>query len=480
MRSIAVIAAVILLLAGILFALLRMSEDEKAPRTAHETVSDDIESFSLRNGMEVVLVHNDRVPAVSHTLWIRAGAADDPMGKSGIAHYLEHLMFKGTKRWSEGQFEKQINERGGALNAFTGADFTGYYVNIAKEHLETVMQLESDRFQRLLPPDNAFARELQVILEERRSRIENSPSALLAEQMRASLFRHHPYRIPIIGWMHEMEGLTAEDAKSFYDRYYHPGMMVLVVAGDITREQLQPLAERYYGSILPRQSSARNWLKEPPQTTARRVSLSHPLVQQERFSRYYVAPSYVEGETKHALPLEILNYWLGGGRTSLLYRKLVIEQQLATSVSSYYSGLTRGPAVFSISATPAEGVNLEQLEAAIDKVIIDAKDGRITEAGLKRAKTLLKAEAIYARDGLQNVAQIMGYLRMLDMDLSYYTEWDKHVEQVTAEQVRAAAQDVLRPEQSVTGTLIPSADAPITAGAKRPPEGDINGQQILH
>ncbi len=459
MRTVILVAIVTLIFTVLLLGLFEFSDEQPAPEKP-VTDQQEVESFSLSNGMEVVLVRNDRVPAISHTLWMRVGAADDPAGRSGLAHYVEHMMFKATRQYAAGEFEQQITELGGELNAFTGRDFTGYYVNIASEHLERVMQLESQRLQHLKPSAEAFEKELQVILEERRSRVDNRPAALLDEAMRAALFRHHPYRIPIIGWMHEIETLSAEDVRAFYDSYYHPGMMVLVVVGDITRERLEPLAERYYGTIPSRQPLARQWVNEPPQRTARRVALAHELVKQPRLTRYYAAPSYAYGDAQHALPLEVLSYWLGGGRTSLLYRELVVEQQLATSVNAYYSGLSRGPAVLTVRATPVDGVSLKKLETAMDEVIARTRRERIDSASLARAKTLLKADAVYARDGLQGIARYIGHLRMLDLALDYYTDWEERVEAVSAEQVQTAARAVLQPARSVTGSLRPQAVSP--------------------
>ena len=242
-----------------------------------------IEEFTLSNGMPVILVPNHRVPAVNHTLWLPVGAADDPRGASGLAHYHEHLMFKGTPKNSEGTYERMVESLGGETNAFTGADYTGFYVTIATEHLEKIMALEADRFQHLAPSANDYAKEREVIIEERRSRIENQPMALIKEQINAALYQHHPYQIPIIGWMHEMQTLSAEDAKQFYDTYYHAGNMVLVVAGDIKRDELKRLAEKYYGTIPAKPDYQRNWVNEPPQRAARQVVLRHPQVKQPQY-----------------------------------------------------------------------------------------------------------------------------------------------------------------------------------------------------
>ncbi len=422
-----------------------------------------IEEFTLSNGMPVILVPNHRVPAVNHTLWLPVGAADDPRGASGLAHYHEHLMFKGTPKNSEGTYERMVESLGGETNAFTGADYTGFYVTIATEHLEKIMALEADRFQHLAPSANDYAKEREVIIEERRSRIENQPMALIKEQINAALYQHHPYQIPIIGWMHEMQTLSAEDAKQFYDTYYHAGNMVLVVAGDIKRDELKRLAEKYYGTIPAKPDYQRNWVNEPPQRAARQVVLRHPQVKQPQWLRYYLLPSYntpVDGQgTEHALPLALFAQWLGGGSTGLLYQKLVQEQGIAVSASAGYSGLSAGPSELVISVTPAAGVSMEALEKAVDQVIDEAVAQPIPAEDLQRIKTLFNAEAIYAREGLQSLASYVGMLKMLGLPMDFITDWEGKVNAVDAEAIQAAS-ELLRREASVTGHLLPEEKSP--------------------
>lgn len=423
--------------------------------SSHRAADIRIETFTLSNGMEVVLLPNHRVPAVSHTLWLPVGAADDPVGKSGLAHFHEHMMFKGTPTTPSGEYSRRIQELGGELNAFTGADFTGYYVDIAKEHLELVMQLESDRMQHLAPSAQDYDKERQVVVEERQSRIGSNPAAQFAEQMQAAMFLHYPYRTPIIGWMHEIKDLQAQDAKAFYDRHYHAGNMILVVAGDITRAELEPLAEQYYGPIANRGKTVPERTAEPPHRAARRVQMSHPEVSQPRWQRRYLAPGYRYGDETKVLPLSLLAEWLGGGKTSLLYERLVKEQKLAVSASASYSGMHRGPAQFTISAVPAEGIEPEVLEAAIDSVLAETRQETIDPASLERIKTLFRASVIYARDGLKPLAQYAGYLRALDLPLEIMTEWETRIDRTSAADIKAAAQAVLRAETSVTGLLMP-------------------------
>ena len=421
------------------------------PATAQTT-----ESFTLKNGMEVVVTPNHRVPAVSHMIWYRIGAADDPPGKSGLAHFHEHVMFLGTKQQRNGEYSTTIARHGGEQNAFTGYDATSYFVNIAKEHLPLVMELEADRMRGLAPSDNDVANERKVILEERRARIENNPEALLNEQVNAMLYRNHPYQRPVIGWMHEMEGLTKQDVLDFHARYYHPNNAIVVVSGDITADELRPLAERYYGALKPKDLPKREWLSEPPQLAPRRITMTHPNVSLPVWSRTYSAASLSHGQKQQALPLFLLSQLLGGGKTSRLYQSLVVEQKLASSIDTSYNGFTLGPAQFEISAVPEKGVTLEAIEAAVDSEIARSLQG-FSDEELKRAKTLYKADTIYAREGLTSMARIMGWVRILGQPADYFSLWPEMIEQVSKEDIEQAAKETLQLKQSVTAILLPEA-----------------------
>ncbi|MCI5050454.1 MAG: insulinase family protein [Rickettsiales bacterium] len=460
MRKNATIIAIIALSAALIYYFNPESIDKSPVLDEKSEKSLHIENFYLKNGMRVIFVPNHRVPAISHILWLKIGAADDPVGKSGLAHYLEHLMFKGTPRVPEGEYSKRIEALGGEHNAFTGADFTGYYVNIAKEHLETVMKLESDRFQNLAPSEEMYQKERAVILEERKLRVDNRPGALLSEQVQATLLQHHPYRIPIIGWAHEMEALTLKDAMAFYREHYHAGNMVLVVSGDVGRAKLQKLAERYYGSMPQRAATRKPWLKEPPHRGHKRISMRDGKVKQPVWSRHYIAPSLKYGKTEHAIPLMLLEHWLGGGKTSLLYQHLVEKMKLASSASASYSVLSIGPSRLAIRVTPNPGVSMQTIERAVNDVLVQVTSKAIDEERLERTKTLLKADAIYAREGLQPMAHLAGYLASMDVELKYLKNWESFIESVTSDQILKAAKAVIRPESSVTATLLPKEQAP--------------------
>ena len=414
-----------------------------------------IERFTLKNQLEVVVIQNHRIPAVSHMIWYRIGAADDPPGKSGLAHYHEHMMFEGTGKFKSGDYTDIIARHGGKDNAFTGYDATSYYVNIAKENLPLVMEMEADRMRGLKPTDEGAEKEKQVIIEERRQRIDNNPDALLHEQVNAALYRNHPYHWPVIGWMHEMEGLTKNDVLNFHNTYYHPNNAILIVSGDITAAELKPLAEKYYGDLKPAPIPPRRWHSEPPQNTARRLTLHHHNVKQPVWTRSYAADSLGDGKKENALPLYVLSQILAGGRTSRLYQSLAVEQKLVTQVDADYNAFSIGPSDFTFTLIPEAGVTMEKLETALDKEIAKLLAGGISEAELKRAKTQLKAQSLFERDGLSEMANSMGWALVAGLDISYFTQWSQKIDAVTPAQILIAAHDALKENQSVTAELLP-------------------------
>ena len=420
------------------------------------TEPDAVQTFTLKNGMQVVLLENHRVPALTHMMWYRVGGADDYEGRSGLAHYNEHMMFQGTEKVKGGEFSHIISSHGGHENAFTSRDYTAYYVSIAKENLAMIMGLEADRMLHLAPSPENFAKERQVIIEERRMTIENQPEALLAEEMQAALYRNHPYHTPLIGWMHEMEALSREDVLAFHHQFYHPANAVLVVSGDITRKELQTLAEKYYGSLPAGEKYVRHWRSEPPQRGARHVEMRHENVNQPEFVRYYAAPSVNTDDKSQVIPLYVLAQILGGGTTSKLYQSLVVEQKIATSVTADYNGIEVGPGQLEIDAVPAEHVTLPQLEAAIDQALDSARKEVGPEEVLTRAKTLLKADIIYARDGNENIARILGAVVMTGLPADYFNQWPKLIDSVSAADVQKAMA-AFDGRASVTGYLLPAS-----------------------
>ena len=413
------------------------------------------ETFTLENGMEVVVVPNHRAPVVVHMVWYRVGAADDPVGKSGIAHFLEHLMFKGTPNYPDGEFSRLVARYGGNENAFTSQDYTGYYQKVAKQRLGLVMALEADRMTNLVLSDEVVLPERDVIIEERRSRVDNNPSALLGEQIAAAQYLAHPYGVPVIGWEHEIRALTTEDALAFYRRHYAPGNAVLVVSGDITLAELKPLAEKHYGVIPAQDIAPRLRPQEPPQRAARRVVLRDGRVSQPSLSRSYIAPSLSAGATEHAYPLQVLAEVLGGGATSRLYRALVVERQLAASAGAWYDDVSLDLTRFVVYATPSPGVEIAELEAAIDEEIARLLDDGVGADEICRIKQRLIAETTYARDSLYAAARAFGPALTSGVSVAEIEAWPERIEAVTVERINQAARAVLRPEGSVTGVLLP-------------------------
>ncbi len=454
LKRMAVPAAMVLVLGGAVFwAYTRLS----APTDIRAAVP--VEQFTLANGLTVVVMPNDRIPLVTHLLLVKAGAADDPYGKTGLAHYLEHLMFTGSQNYPEGMYDQTIARVGGEQNAYTNKDYTLYYATVAKEHLPTVMAMEADRLQHLLFDPAKVARELSVITEERNQRTENSAPAQLAEQLTALTFLNHPYHHPTIGWAEDIASLTGDDAKAFFTQYYRASNMVLLVAGDVSVSQVRRYAQRYYGSLAAGAAPKRDWPKEPPLRLTRHATMEDAKVHEPRLLRYYTAPSIRDGATVHALPLTLLAQYLGGSESSVLYQRLVRTEQVASQIDVSYDPFAIGPELFQISAVPAPNVTLEQLEAALDKALADIVAQLPPSDAFARAKTQVKAEAIFARDGLSSVAHLVASLYARGMDEQLFYTWAEKIDAVTPQQVQAAAAAVLAPSRRVTGYLLPAAKA---------------------
>jgi zinc protease len=405
--------------------------------------------------MQVVVVPNHRAPVVVHMVWYRVGSADDPLGKSGIAHFLEHLMFKGTPTVPEGEFSRIVARNGGNQNAFTSYDYTGYFQKVARDRLAIVMELEADRMVNLVLDDAAVLPERKVILEERRSRTDNNPSALLGEQLDAAQYLAHPYRIPVIGWAHEIAMLDTADALAFYNRHYAPDNAILVVAGDVTAAELRPLAERIYGAIPARGVAPRQRVSEPPQLAARRLELRDERVRQPEWSRTHLAPSYNAGASQHAYALQVLAELFGGSTTSRLYRALVIDQKVAASAGAWYGASSLDMSQFGFYASPSQGVDVAALEAAMDAEIAALLADGVSDEEVERVKTRLVREAVYARDSLSTAARIFGAALSMGLSVEDVEAWPERIAAVTTAQVNAAARAVLVPETSVTGLLLP-------------------------
>ncbi|OJX68638.1 pitrilysin family protein [Magnetospirillum sp. 64-120] len=413
---------------------------------------------TLGNGLQVVVVENHRAPIVSHMVWYRVGAADETPGKSGIAHFLEHLMFKGTPEVASGEFSKIVARNGGRDNAFTSSDYTAYFQNIAADRLELVMKMEADRMRNLTLAEADVTSELEVVKEERRSRTDNDPGALLHERLEAALYLNHPYRRPIIGWPDELAGLTRDDAMAYYKRWYAPNNAILVVAGDVDPAKVMDLAERYYGPLKPEDIPPRLRAEEPPQVGARQLTLRDSRVKQPSWSRLYLAPSAHSATDKTEVSaLEVLSEVLSGGATSRLYKSLVVEKGLAAAAGASYDSGALDATTFAFYATPRPGVAMDKLQAAIEAEIARVRKDGITPDELRRAKSHLKAEVVYARDSLHTAARVLGEALTTGQSVADVEDWPNRINAVTVEQVNAAARAVLNDDASATGLLLPAA-----------------------
>lgn len=416
-------------------------------------------TFTLKNGMQVVIVENHRVPVVTHMVWYRVGSADEGPGETGIAHFLEHLMFKGTKKRKPGEFSQIVARNGGQENAFTSTDYTAYFQTIAADRLEMVMEMEADRMTNLVITDKEVEPERLVVLEERRSRVDNNPGAILGEHINGALFLNHPYRNPVIGWEHDIKALDIKRILAFYKRWYAPNNAILVVAGAITAEQVRPLAKKYYGKIPAQPPVVRNRAKEPPQKAAREVVLRDKRVRQPSWRRSFLAPTLQWGDKTHVYPLEVLSNILGGGASSRLYRRLVVENKTAVSSGAYYSGDDRGPGRFVFYASPRGDVTMDALEMAVEAEITDIIKNGITADEVLRAKERMVAEAVYARDSLSGGARALGAALASGLSVDDVESWPDNIAAVTAKQINEAAKALFDNNRSVTGLLLPARES---------------------
>jgi zinc protease len=413
-------------------------------------------TFTLPNGLQVVVIQDHRTPVVTQMIWYKVGSADETPGKSGLAHFLEHLMFKGTAKHPVNEFSQTVLRVGGNENAFTSNDYTGYFQRIPREKLPLMMEFEADRMTGLILKDENVLPERDVVLEEYNMRVANNPEARLNEQIMAALYLNHPYHRPVIGWHHEIEQLNRQDALAFYHRFYAPNNAILVIAGDTDVNEVRPLVEKNFGAIpaQPDIPAKRIRPQEPEQVAPRTVTLADPHVEQPAMKRYYLVPSATTAQAGESPALDVLAQLMGGGSNSYLYRALVVDHPLAVAASAAYQGTALDPSQFSISAAPQPGVEFSQIEQAIDNVISDIEKNPIRAEDLERVKTQLIAEAIYAQDNQATMARWYGGALTTGSSIEDIRSWPDRIRAVTAEQVRAVAQKWLDKKRSVTGYLI--------------------------
>jgi zinc protease len=388
-------------------------------------------------------------------VWYKIGAADDPRGRSGSAHFLEHLMFKGTRTHPPGEFAALIAQSGGRNNAFTTDDVTVFHETVARDRLDLVMQLEADRMAGLVLDDRVVLPEREVVLEERRTRIDNDPVSLLREQLVANLFLNASQRVPTIGWETEIRRLGTADALAFHRDWYVPNNAILIVAGDTDSAELRRLAEKNFGPLAARPLPPRLRLDEPEHRAAIRLEMKSEHVAQPSWRRLYLAPGYRTGATQHAYALQVLAEILGGGPDSRLYQVLVLRDGRALSASADYAPSAIGLSSFGIYATAKPGVAVAELEAAVDLQLHRLVDEGVEPDEVRRAAQRLVAAAIYSHDSLAGPANIVGTALAIGQTLDDVAAWPERIAAVTPAEIAAAARAVLILRNSVTGILLP-------------------------
>lgn len=431
------------------FGLLLLALCLCLPPKAARAGTFNAETFTLDNGLQVVVIPNHRAPVVSHMIWYKFGAADEKQGESGIAHFLEHLMFKGTPKVPQGQFSLAVKKMGGTENAFTTQDYTAFYQNVPRADLPKVMEMEADRMKNLAVTQEQTASERQVVIEERRQRVDSNPQARFREQMMAALFVNHPYANPVIGWLHEIKALTLEQAMSYYHTWYAPNNAILVVAGDITADELKPLAKKYYGVIQAQPLPDRARPRPAPIVADVQIIMEDKRVGQPIVMKGYRVPRGSDG-------IDMLADILGGSSTARLYKDLVVDRKLATMAGADYDPVSLNDTVFTIYATPAPGISLAALQAAIDLDIQTILDKGVTPEELASAKARALANFTYYRDSLQGPALLFGRALCSGFSADYIENRSDRLQKLTVDDISAAAKTVFAgADKPVTGVLLP-------------------------
>lgn len=445
-------AALVFAVSGFIMALLAVASDDAEAKSK-------VTTYMLDNGMKVIVIPDRRAPVVTHMVWYRVGAADEPLGHSGIAHFLEHLMFKGTEKIPPGEFSKIIARNGGQDNAFTGQDVTAYFQRVAKDRLELVMGMEADRMVNLRLDEKDVQTERKVILEERRTRVDNDPESILSEQVQAALYQAHPYGIPIIGWEHEIKSLQREDVLKFYNRFYAPNNAILVVAGDVEPEQVLELAKKTYGkNPAVEEIEKQQRVTEPEHKAQRRVLLKDPRAGQATLQRVYRAPSYTTASEGEAEALDLLMKIAASGATSRLYERLVVEKKIASSITGWYGGTALNDgriAIYAVSGGTSKK-DVETVEAEIDAVLAEIIEKGVTQEELERARNVYIASYIYGSDSQSSLARRYGWSLTTGRSVVDIESWPERLKKVKTEDIQNVAKKYFNIKSSVTGVLLPA------------------------
>ena len=413
-----------------------------------------IEQFTLDNGMEVIVIPNHRVPAVMHMVWYKVGGIYENLGKTGLAHYLEHLMFHGTAKYKKNDLDNLVSDFGGSHNAFTSYDFTAYYQNVPKQYLDDVMDIEADRMRNLVLVEEQTKIELDVVLEERLMRRDNSPRSVLDEKVKeAMLSKDHPYGRPLIGYEKDIKSLTHQDALDFYNRYYYPNNAILVLSGDIDLEEAKILAKKHYGKLDAGPSSELTLADSRSKVLENNVTHYDKNTTNTEIKISYLAPDLLSEDKKHVYALSVLSYLLAEHKNSILYKKLVTELDLLLSVSSSYSDMSRGQSFFELDLILKD----DQHEAEVLKIIQDELNalaqGNINNKALERAKKIFLIETIYSKESYKSLAYIVGMNYTTGISIEEIKEWDRKIMDVTKQDIGDAVNFVFQKEKKNIGYL---------------------------
>src|SRR5246500_279524 len=386
-------------------------------------------SFTLQNGLQVLIIQDHRTPVVTQMVWYKVGSADETPGKSGLAHFLEHLMFKGTAKHPAGEFSQTVLRVGGNENAFTSYDYTGYFQRVPRDQLPSMMEFEADRMTGLVLKDENVLPERDVVLEEYNMRVANNPDARLNEQIMAALYLNHPYGRPVIGWHQEIEKLSREDALAFYRRFYAPNNAILVIAGDVTVDDVRPMAEAPFGRVPPQPATPARRIRpqEPEPVAPRTVTLADPRVEQPAVKRYYLVPSSTTAAAGESPALDVLAQLMGGGNNSYLNRALVVDHPLAVGATASYQSASLDATQFVLAAAPKAGVEFAEIEQVFDKIIADIAQHPPAAEDLERVKTQLIAEAIYAQDNQATLARWYGGAPTTGLSIDDIRSWPERI-----------------------------------------------------
>ena len=439
---------------------------------AKELKATDVHEFMLSNGMKVIVKEDHRAPTVAHMVWYKAGSIDEVNGKTGVAHVLEHMMFKGTKKLKPGDFSKQVAAVGGRDNAFTSKDYTAYFQQIEKSHLEKMMALESDRMANLQIREDEFAKEIQVVMEERRLRTDDQASAIVYEQLVAAAFINSPYRNPIIGWMDDLKNMTYQDALEWYQDWYAPNNAVLVVSGDVEPNEVHVLAQKYYGAIPAKKIKDRKPQQEIPQIGARRIQVKAP-AENPDITFAWKVPKVESADIKLIDPyaLSVLAGILDGHANSRLNRKLVRDLRLADSVDASYGMTGRGPQLFGISASPAKGKTIADIEKHVRLILSEIRQSGVTDAELNRVKSQLLSSQIYKRDSIFAQAMEIGMSEMNGISWKYLDEILFNIQAVTSSDIQKVVEKYFIDDALTVAILEPQPIKEKNAAAQKMPTG---------